>query len=208
MSEQSGACSLGLRARTALAIAVVLAKQRDGLRVVHRGELAIFDPELPDSRQPHHAALGLSGAEARRVVERAERAVARAALDRLAELRDELGARGLVVQSVGVVGSEADPSRVKSPHMHAHAAEGRLFREVLERAAREAALPVRSLGERHAWDEAGRALRRSRAELEGELRGLGKQVGAPWRAHEKLASLAAWVALGAKRGREALEPRL
>jgi hypothetical protein len=188
-------CAVGLRSRTALAIAVALADERGGLRVRHRSERPLFAAGVPESRQPHHAALGLAGAEARRTVERAERAVHRTALDQLGALARELAAEGLRVVRVAVVGSEADPGRVHNPHMRAHAAEGRLFREVLVAAAREQGLACVSLGERQVWDQAAAALGRSRAEIEGELRALGKQAGSPWRAHEKLAALAAWVAL-------------
>ncbi len=200
MSEQAIRCSVGLRSRTGLAIAVALSHGRSGLRVHERRELALFDPDLPETRAPHHAGLGLDAGAARRVVERAERAVRRVARERVRALVKELAKSGLEVERVGVVGSQADPARVHSPHMRAHAAEGRLFRVVLEEAAREAGLALVTLPEREAWEAAAAALRRPRAELEAEVQALGKQAGSPWRAHEKLAALAGWVALRGARG--------
>jgi hypothetical protein len=49
--------------------------------------------------------------------------------------------------------------------------------------------------ERDAPGRARSALRRSEAKLKETLAALGKEIGRPWRADEKAAALAAWVAL-------------
>lgn len=186
---------LGLRAKTARAIAVALGDpDDDGPSVVLRQEIPLWEPRNPDSRQPHHAGLELDGAAAGRVVERAERAVSRAADRELARLADLLSERGERIARVVVVGSDSDPSRIGNPHVRAHAAEGRLFRDVLERAAASLALPCEGLRDKSAWDEAAAALGCSVAVLQRHATNLGKAVGPPWRADEKLACAAALLA--------------
>ena len=96
-----------------------------------------------------------------------------------------------------VVSSDADPARLGNAHVRAHAAEGRLFREVLELGARSAGLPSLLLLEREAFARASAALRRPEASLRSALADLGKSAGRPWRADEKAACLGAWVALAA-----------
>jgi hypothetical protein len=188
--------AVGARVRTGRAVAVLLAGPREHPRWVERREIRLWDPEVPESQQPYHAALGLSGSEAEGVLRRATAPAGRlagAGLDALlATLRD----RTLTPVGVGlVVGSLRDPARVASPHMRAHAAEGALFREVLEAAARERGLPCRAHLEGSVLSDASVALGHPEETLRGTLAELGRVAGRPWRADEKNAAAAAWVAL-------------
>ncbi len=70
--------ALGLRVKTGRAIAVVLAGDPAQPEIRLRRELSLVDPEVPASRQPYHAALGLAPGEAKPVVERAAEAVRKA----------------------------------------------------------------------------------------------------------------------------------
>ena len=94
-----------------------------------------------------------------------------------------------------VVGSLIDPSVIHSPHIRAHAREGQLFRTTVEDALR--ALDMRSsvLAEKTAFETASHSIHTGVPILKRTLANLGRGVAGPWRADEKHAALAAWVAV-------------
>jgi hypothetical protein len=198
----SEVAAIGLRVKTARAIAVLLAGPASEPRFVARRELALADPAQPATRQPYHAALELPGREGAAVVARARSAIEKLAVAAVAELAGELRAATLRPLGVGLaVSSDVDPATLGNLHVRAHASEGRLFREVLEQGARAAGLPCLVLVEREALARASAALGRPEPRLKDTLAALGQSAGRPWRADEKGAALAAWVALaGAQRG--------
>ncbi|MDJ0787706.1 MAG: hypothetical protein QNK05_12925, partial [Myxococcota bacterium] len=148
--------AIGLRSKTGRALTVVVGRDVSGRpEILDRRELPTCDPEVPASYQPHHAGLDLPPEEARPIVAAAESAARAAALSSFASLRADLRSRGLRAAAVGVVGPPLrDPAKVGSAHMRAHAAEGQLFRAVLEEAARKARLPCQTLSDRSAWEDA------------------------------------------------------
>jgi hypothetical protein len=94
-----------------------------------------------------------------------------------------------------VVGSVIDPATVGNPHIRAHANEGRLFRTVLADAlaARQIACDIivdKTLGALSA-----QTLKRTPAQVASALGEFGRTLGGPWRAEEKAAAAAAWMAL-------------
>jgi hypothetical protein len=195
----SSVAGLGLRVKTARAVAVVVAGDPGAPAILVRRELPLFDPDVPESRQPFHAGLGLPGAEARPIVERASDAVRRGSRRALGLLLDELATKQVRCLGVALVrASDTDPSAIANPHMHAHAAEGRLFHDALAEAARAARLPVRSLLEKRAVLDAARELGRRESSIQRAIAALGRQVGPPWRSDEKSACVAAWLALSGR----------
>lgn len=187
---------LGLRVKTGKAIAVALVGASTAPGVLLRETLALSDPAVPESAQPYHAGLGLPADAAEQVVERASRAVRAAAERALHGLKAEIESRGSRVRAVGLVrASDTDPSTIRQPHMHAHAAEGALFYLVLAAAAARAQLPCFELLQKAALGEVAGCLEVTEAALAGQIGELGKEVGPPWRADEKAACAAAWMAL-------------
>jgi hypothetical protein len=79
-------------------------------------------------------------------------------------------------------------------------AEGALFRRVLARACTAEGLDVYAVPERGTEAHAAAALRVRPAALAAALGVLGRAAGPPWRADQKAAALAAWVALAADGG--------
>ena len=95
-----------------------------------------------------------------------------------------------------MVGSVIDPAKVGNPHIRAHASEGRLFRTVLESALQSHGIACEVIVEKQLAGEGGRrseasAMKRSKRSFAA----FGKALGGPWRADEKAASAAAWLAL-------------
>jgi hypothetical protein len=95
-----------------------------------------------------------------------------------------------------VVGSKIDPTLIANPHIRAHALEGQLFRTALVNALRTKGIRSMILTERDAYGEAAARRKRSVVEVRGVIQNLGRSAGGPWRSEQKLAAVAAWIALG------------
>jgi hypothetical protein len=94
-----------------------------------------------------------------------------------------------------VAGSRIDPGSIANPHIRAHALEGRLFPSVLEEALREYRICTDVLVERDAYAQAAAQLKASDDNVRRVIQNFGRVAQPPWRAEQKLAALAAWVAL-------------
>ena len=187
--------SIGFRAKTGKAIAVALAEGPKSPRYLWRREIVLYDPEMPATGQPYHEVMELPWPQAivevQTFVERIE-AVARAAVKSL--LR-ELAGEGLDVRVIGVVGSADRPlEKIGNFHIRAHAAEGILFRRVLETAAVKNAIRSLAFAEKQLPLASAAALGGT-AKVTSTLKALGREAGPPWRADERSAATAAWLAL-------------
>ena len=198
--EDSHSVSIGLRAKTARAIAVVLGGQPDSPRVLKRVELKLADPAFPETSQPYHEVLDLPWGKAQVAVRKIAARIEKLASKELARLVREVGAEGLIVSGVGIVGAaDRNLEKIGSTHIRAHAAEGVLFREVLEVAAVANDLPNRLFNERDLDETAELELKLPIAKIKAQLAEMGRVAGSPWRADEKAAATAAWLALASHR---------
>lgn len=165
-------------------------------RVVDRRVIELSDPRVPTSRQPYHAVRDARPGQAAQLERRLRGLIERVSRRSLGALLKEYRRKGRRVRGVAlVVGSLIDPARIANDHIRAHALEGQLFRSALERAARAARVPCTTLVERTLYDTAATRLKRSPGALKRAVRDLGAPLGGPWRADEKAATLAAWLAL-------------
>jgi hypothetical protein len=186
---------IGVRVKTGKAIAVALAVERGAAPLlVARRELALFDPREPDSQQPDHAALELPADEARAIVDRLSACVREASGAAVRSFLAALAPRPVAGRALLVVGSRTDPASIANAHMRAHAAEGRLFARAVEAAFVASGVGASDLLAEEAEDLAANVIGRSTAARAGVLATLGKAAGPPWRAEEKSAALAAWIA--------------
>ncbi len=187
--------AIGFRVKSGWAATVLLAGSISSPRILDNRTIDLADPEVPASRQPYHEGMGVAQADAGRVSELV-RLIERRTHMSVAEVVAEYQAAGHQIRGVGVVvGSEVDPERIANPHIRAHASEGRLFRTVVEEAARECGLQCTTMVERGLLERATEALSRPGVELKRVVAGLGRSVEGRWRVEEKAAALAAWVVL-------------
>ena len=206
--------AIGFRARTGRAIAVALAASSDEPSFIWRQEVSLVDAEVPGTAQPYHEVMELPWPRATLLVERFSSAIEAIASAALGALMRELDSRGLIVHDIGIVGSlDRNLERIGSPHIRAHAAEGILFRRVLETAATTHGISSRTFSEQTVTQCALSELGLSPAQFMSHLKTLGTQAGPPWRSEEKAAATAAWLALGnqlrrrSRRGPVGLTPR-
>ena len=190
--------SLGLRAKTARAIAVVLGGPLDSPRVLRRAELILWDPATPATGQPYHEVMDLPWEQSKVAVQKTARRIESVASKALEDFVRGVKADGFIVCGVGIAGAgDRNLEKIGSTHIRAHAAEGVLFRRVLEVAAATNHLQSTSFDERILEETAAAELRRPVGKLKTLLAEMGRAVGSPWRADEKTAATAAWLALAA-----------
>lgn len=188
--------ALGFRVKSGWAMAVLLAGPASAPKLVRCQTVLLSDPNIPESKQPCHAALELPEKEGAAVTKKLGRVVVGAAKKSVEELVKQASAEGYAVEGAGlVVGSLVDPATLHNEHIRAHGLEGQLFRTVLEDALREHGLPCRVHLEKNVYLIASPALSKSAAVAKRMISELGESHEGSWRAEEKLAALAAWVAL-------------
>ena len=214
--------ALGLRVHSGWAALVALSGPLATPAVLMRRRIELVDRDSPGGKQPFHAARGLPLDAAQELVGRALDGATRMASGALAAAAGELRRQGAGSIACGILQSAARPlpplPAVLASHALVHTAEGELFRDALARAA--AGEGVAALGalrilrilrifrikERELLDRCTARLGVGAAGLERHLAELGRTLGPPWRQDEKLATLAAWLAL-ASRGKADREDR-
>lgn len=193
---ESKTASIGLRAKTGRAIAVALTGPSNSPRVIKRVEFSVVDPTSPETYQPYHEGLDLPWEQAQAGAQKLARKIERIAAKELRSLVRELESEGFNVRGVGIVGAgERNLEKIGSTHIRAHAAEGVLFRQVLEVAAEANRLPNRRFDERSLDQIVESELRLPIAKIKAQLAEMGRATGSPWRADEKAAAAAAWLVL-------------
>jgi hypothetical protein len=176
---------------------------------VHRAPESMTPEPSPKSQQNIPKWLGpviIVGAVlmAIHAVQNAERAIEAAATKGLKVLIEELRSRGIDVSCSGIVGApERNLAAIGGPHIWAHAAEGVLFRHVLQVGAEANDLPSAIHSERGIEATAAASLGVSLGDMQARLAEIGRVLGTPWRADEKAATMAAWIGLaGVKRSNQ------
>ena len=188
--------AVGIRVKSGWATAVLVLGPAAARRVADRRVIELSDRAVPESRQPYHAVLGARAGQGARVEHRLVRIVQDSTRRSINALLKDYRKSGHAVRAVGlVVGSVIDPLTIANDHIRAHALEGRLFRTALERAVRSFRLPCSVLVERDAYAKAATVLGRPAGALKRAVTELGRALAGPWRADEKTAALAAWMAL-------------
>jgi hypothetical protein len=192
-TDKAARAAVGFRVKSGWATAVLLAGPVQTPQALRRRIVELSDPDVPESRQPYHAAMGKLEEDAVKIRRRTT-VVRRVAARSVTELLKDFNAAGYPLQVAGlVVGSQIDPDSISNPHIRAHALEGRLFRSVLENALQAHGLSSSVFVERDIYSRAAALLARPEDDLKQALQGLGRSLGGPWRAEEKLAALAAWM---------------
>jgi hypothetical protein len=194
--KQSNLVAIGLRAKTARAIAVVLGGTADAPVVLTKTEIRLADPKIPATAQPYHEVMDLPWEDSQRLVRKYANAIEKIARKALAQIVKELRSKGMQISGVGIVGAgDRDLTRIGNSHIRAHAAEGILFRQVLDQAAESNGLEWRTFPDRQFDQIAAAELRARHMAVKQKLNDMGRLLAPPWRADEKQAATAAWLVL-------------
>jgi hypothetical protein len=128
--------------------------------------------------------------------ERVVRSISQQSLARLLKGYRQKGFR--IRRAALVVGSRIDPANIANPHIRAHAFEGRLFRSAVAETLWDHEIGTEVLLERDAYPSVAARLKQSSDDMKRTIQMLGRSApakGGPWRAEQKLAALAALLAL-------------
>jgi len=189
------AAALGLRVKSGWAAAVLLTGTVRSPQLCDVRRIEVSDPQHPETRQPYHAAMGKLERDARKINQRVD-VVRGIAQQSIATLLAGYRRQNLRIRRAAlVVGSQIDPDSIANPHIRAHAFEGRLFRSVLEESLRAHRIRANILIERHAYAHAVEELKQTNQNVRRKIQDFGREMETPWRAEQKLAAVAAWLAL-------------
>jgi hypothetical protein len=192
--------ALGIRCHSGWAASILLCEDGDAVAVLDRRRLQLCDSAIDGAKQPFHTAEPLAFADAEAFIARCSAAtdvLARAAIDALVRFA---ASQKLKTHNCGILSASGRklPSlnEILASHALIHAAEGEFYRDAMARACERAGLKVTRIRERDALRQAADQSGLREGQLKDHLSHFGKQLGPPWTADQKLAALAAWVALG------------
>jgi hypothetical protein len=192
------AAAIGCRAHTGWAALVMVAGGVARPEVLFRGRAELGDPSGRVRKNAYQAARGLEPAEAAALVEAAERIAVERAAAALERTVREAADEGAVVRSCAVVVGRFSGARLESilaSHALAHAAEGRLYQGALLQGAEARGLEPVAIVKQSIWEEGESALGAPGDELRQWIDQLRREIGPPWAEDQKVAALAAWIAL-------------
>jgi hypothetical protein len=208
MSAAGEPAAIGLRAVRGGSVAVAVATPGGAPRVVLSTFLATAAEGDRLAFEPYHIAFEMAGgrkdvpAEAAAAVAEGRRRQAGMAVSSLASLVAKLKEVGcepamaaLLVNRAGWMTDLLAHSLSAPEHPPVH--EGLAVREALRSACRGRGLPIVEMDEKLLPETAASVLGLSPGDVDARLRALGAAAGRPWRKEQKLACLAAWVALAA-----------
>jgi hypothetical protein len=191
--------ALGCRAHTGWAALVVVSGGVARPGVVLRSRADLSDPTGRVRKNVYQAARTLEPAAAAAQVEAAERIAAEQAATALEQTVREAKDAGAVVRLCAVVvGTFPAGARLESilaSHALAHAAEGRLYQRALLEGAEACGLEAIAVPKRSIWEQGEAALGVAPDELRDRIGQLRRELRSPWAEDQKLAALAAWIAL-------------
>jgi ABC-type branched-subunit amino acid transport system substrate-binding protein len=128
--------------------------------------------------------------------ERVVRSISQQSLTSLLKGYQQKGFR--IRRAALVVGSQIDPANIANPQIRAHALEGQLFRSAVAETLQDHEIRSEVLLERNAYPSVAARLKQSSDDVKQAIQDLGRLAsakGGPWRAEQKLAALAALLAL-------------
>jgi hypothetical protein len=187
--------ALGFRVKSGWAAAVMLKGSARSPQLCDVQRIDLSDPQLPETRQPYHASMGRLETDTKKISGRVD-VVRRITKKSIAKLLAGYRQQNFTIKRAAlVVGSQIDPRSVANAHIRAHALEGQLFRSVLQQSLHGNGIRTEVLLEREAYGKAQVELKQSNENVRRMIQNFGRDAKASWRAEQKLAALAAWLAL-------------
>lgn len=196
--------AIGIRVHSGWGALVAVAGKGAGIEVIDRRRVEIIDPRAPGAAQPFHFAERLEISKAQEHVTRCAAASKNLALAAWRQVASHLQGQGYNVAGVAILLSSGRPlpafEKILAAHALIHAAEGEFFRQAFRDAAEALKIPVTGIRERELESQAEAVFGRGAPGLQQKIAALGRTLGPPWTADQKLAALAAALVLGDRTG--------
>jgi len=198
--------SIGIVAHMGWVTTATLAvESRDSIRVIRTDRIETANPEDREAFEPYHVAGGFHGlsreprpSDPQAVVRRGLAKQRRRTVSNFARLNKTLTARGCPLTHAGLlVGRGRMPEsleKVLAAHTQIHIAEGIAVRAAVARALQSLDVAIEEIDRKSLVSSASAALGIPEARAAANLKRLAPEETGAWRAEERLAALAAWVA--------------
>jgi hypothetical protein len=191
--------ALGFRAHSGWTALVAVSLEQGAPRVLVRQRPQLVETFTYEYRQPYHTAEKMTVDKARAFIVGIESEAQRLAEAAIRSVQTDLRKQDYKLTSFGLLLASAKPipslDKILSSHALIHTADGELFRRAIIHAGEQCHITPHTIKERELFEVAAKVLSIERDSLMDRLTNLGKPVGSPWSQDEKLATLAAWVAL-------------
>jgi hypothetical protein len=201
--------AVGFRVHSGWSAMVVVCLDKGMPKVLRRERIHLVQEFTYRLRQPYHTAEKLALVEAREFIRKASATAKTMAGRSIRKLQMQLKHCDYEMNCAAVLLASGKPlpelEKILASHAMIHTADGELFREALTWASMRCGLQVVSVKEKEVMGEAAQTLGLLEAAVSKRVAEIGKELGAPWSQDEKLAALAAWLALAGIAG--AVRPR-
>jgi len=191
--------ALGVRCHSGWAAAILACGSRDAVTVLDRRRWQLCDSAVEGARQPYHHVEPMPLAEAAAFIDRCHQTTLAQAHAAIAEIKAIAQAQKLALATCSILSASGRKlpvfKDILASHALIHAAEGEFYRDAVAAACKGADIAVLRVRERDALRQASGQIGFSEGRLNEQLIALGKALGPPWSADQKLATLAAWLAL-------------
>jgi hypothetical protein len=191
--------AVGFRVHSGWTAMVAVAGSADAPEVLHRKIVHLVKTFTYTFRQPYHTAATMPFADGAEFITNARMEAEQLALATIRDLKKQLAELDWKLSSCGLLLASGRKlpklENILASHALIHTADGELFRDAIRAACRKCKLPLTTLTERSAFDESAVLLKIKSNILKRRIDAIGKPLGPPWSADEKLSALAAWVSL-------------
>ncbi|HEY1638397.1 MAG TPA: hypothetical protein VGF62_07735 [Rhizomicrobium sp.] len=191
--------ALGVRCHSGWAAAILACGKRDAVTVLQRRRWQLCDSAVEGAKQPFHHAEPLLLAAAEAFIDRCRESTERLAATVIAELKETAKTQNLALPTCSILSASGRKllslKDILASHALIHAAEGEFYRDAVAAACEGAGIAVLRAREAEALRQASDQIGLPESRLNARLIALGKALGPPWTADQKLATLGAWLAL-------------
>jgi hypothetical protein len=196
--------AMGFRTHSGWAALVAIGSSLEGPVVCDRRKVILADAEIRGSKQPYHEAEPMPLVKAKEYLRRCTDSTYKLAVASVMAALGELQQNGHEVVGCGMLtGSGRMPESVEgilASHAAIHTAEGELYRNAIAHACERCKLALTRVREKEAFEIAETALGLTRNQITDRISAMGRTVGPPWTQDQKLAAMAAWVAVSSATG--------
>jgi hypothetical protein len=191
--------AVGFRVHSGWTAAVTVCGPTDAPVVVDRRNIRLVKTYTYTFRQPYHTAAKMERPEAVKFIRSVQSDAKQLAVASLRSLQTDLaeGDFRLMSGTLLLASGRALPGleQILLSHALIHTADGELFRDNLRAACGRCDLLIEGIKEKELFETASEVLSIQTDALKRRVTALGKALGPPWSADEKLAALAAWITL-------------
>jgi hypothetical protein len=197
--KKANSAALGFRAHSGWAAAVALVGLPRSPEVIDRRRIELTEAGSPGGVQPYHVARTMDLPKAEGFIKGVLDAIDRSALVAVSAFAEAISSKGRPITCCGIVlaSGRALPSLEVTLRSHAmvHTAEGELYRAAIAKAAKHLNWRCVRIPERDLYKLAAKHFRIPEPKLRSRITEMGREVGSPWSADEKCATLVAWLGM-------------